>query len=120
MSFVDVILNGVARDPKVTPAKQQAVAAFLTEHRVLLEGIGDEASQEFFQMLYLHGAPQAWDSLLAHLDGEALLKLLAQTGLEMESAIARRAAAIEKFEQFALSVGETVLSLLTRVALAAL
>jgi len=120
MSFLDDLLEEIGQSQKLDDATKQTVVTFLTANRDFLERLGPQVSGAFFETLYLHGAPQAWETLVGELGQPELLALLRQTAPEMDQAIDRRAQAVARFHEFADSLGLAVLRIITQLLLSAL
>lgn len=117
MSFYDDLLTAVSQSSNLNPQAKTLAHNFLTTQRPLLEPLGTQSLNDFFQALQAGGGPDALALLATHLDESALLSLLEQTGNEMRAAIDRRAATIERFNAFVDTLGQTALQLVSRLIL---
>lgn len=114
---MDELINDVGQSDKLAAPTRTTIVTFLGDHRALLERLGAEVTQQFFEALYLQGAPTAWEVLVAKLGPDEVLTLLKQTRVEMKQATAQRAQTIAQFHAFAEELGVAALRVLTQMIL---
>ena len=117
MSFYYDLLTAVSQSAQLSTPAQTLVQTFLTTQRPFLEPLGTQPLHAFFQALQTSGGTDALTLLAAQLDESSLLALLEQTGAELRTLSARRAATIDHFNAFVDALGQTALQIVGQLIL---
>jgi len=120
MTFIDTLLDEIQTSPNLSAETRSLLADFLQSNRAWLESLGQDALARLLAALGAGTGPAAWDALIAQLDQDQLLTLLAQTSADLQDLAALRAKARADFENFVAALTAAGLRLASSALLAAL